>query len=75
MRTKTWVVVSTKMDKTIVVQVDSYKTHPKYKKKYKVSTKFYAHDDNNACKEGDVVTIVETIPMSKLKRWILSTAV
>ena len=61
------------MDKTIVVQVDSYKTHPKYKKRYKVSTKFYAHDEQNACKEGDTVTIEETIPMSKLKRWIVSS--
>jgi small subunit ribosomal protein S17 len=61
------------MDKTIVVQVDSYKIHPKYKKKYKVSTKFYAHDEANACKEGDTVTIEETIPMSKLKRWLVSS--
>ncbi|EKE30092.1 MAG: hypothetical protein ACD_2C00046G0004 [uncultured bacterium (gcode 4)] len=73
MRTKTWVVVSTKMDKTIVVQVDSYKIHPKYKKKYKVSSKFYAHDEANTCKEGDTVTIEETIPMSKLKRWLVSS--
>jgi small subunit ribosomal protein S17 len=60
------------MDKTIVVQVDSYKIHPKYKKKYKVSSKFYAHDENNMCKEGETVTIEEGIPMSKLKRWIVS---
>ena len=45
MRTKTGVVTSTKMQKTIVVTVDSYKTHPKYKKRYKASTKFYAHDE------------------------------
>ena len=59
------------MDKTIVVQVDSYKTHPKYKKKYKVSAKFYAHDESNSSKEGDVVVISETRPLSKLKRWDL----
>ena len=71
MRTKTWVVVSTKMDKTVVVQVDSYKIQPKYKKKYKISAKFYAHDENNICKEGETVTIKETRPLSKLKTWEL----
>lgn len=69
MRTKTWVVVSTKMDKTIVVRVDAYKTHSKYKKRFKVSSKFYAHDEKALAKEGDLVTIVETRPLSKLKRW------
>ncbi len=72
MRKITWVVASTKMDKTIVVRVDSYRTHPKYKKRYKVSHKFYAHDELNACKEGDVVTIEETRPLSKLKRWVVA---
>lgn len=72
MRTKTWVVVSTKMDKTIVVKIDSYKTHPKYKKRYKVSNKFYAHDEQNTCQEGQVVTIKETKPLSKSKRWTLA---
>jgi len=57
------------MDKTIVVSVDVYKSHPKYKKRFKVTTKFYAHDENNSCKEWDVVTIKETRPLSKLKRW------
>lgn len=71
MRTKTWTVVSTKMDKTIVVQVDSYKIQPKYKKRYKVSEKFYAHDESNEVKEWEVVTIIETRPLSKLKRWEL----
>lgn len=69
MRTKTGTVTSTKMDKTVVVTVDNYKTHPKYKKRYKVSTKFYAHDEANACQEGQTVTIRETRPLSKLKRW------
>ncbi len=70
MRTKTGIVVSNKMNKTIVVKVTSYKTHAKYKKRYMVSKKFYAHlDDPAACQEGDKVTIQETRPLSKLKRW------
>ncbi len=69
MHSKTGVVVSSKMDKTIVVRVDNYKVHPKYKKRYMVSKKFYAHDEANQCKEGDKVTIYETRPLSRLKRW------
>ena len=69
MRTKTGTVTSTKMDKTIVVTVDTYKIHPKYQKKYKSSTKFYAHDEANTCTLGQTVTIEETRPMSKMKRW------
>lgn len=69
MRFKTGVVVGTKMAKTVTVQVEGLKAHPKYKKQYKVSTKFYAHNENAAIKLGDVVTIVETRPLSKLKRW------
>lgn len=72
MRTKKGTVISTKMDKTAVIKVENYKTHPKYKKRYKVSTKFYAHDENNEAKVGDVVTIYETRPLSKLKRWSLT---
>lgn len=71
MRTKTGVVTSTKMQKTIVVTVETYKTHPKYKKRYKSSSKFYAHDENAITKVGDTVTIRETRPMSRLKRWAL----
>lgn len=71
MRTKTGVVTSTKMQKTIVVTIETYKTHPKYKKRYKSSTKFYAHDENSAAQLGDTVTIQETRPMSRLKRWSL----
>lgn len=59
------------MQKTIVVTVDSYKIHPKYKKRFKVSSKFYAHDESDACQIGDVVTIEETRPLSKLKRWVV----
>ena len=71
MRTKTGVVTSTKMQKTIVVTVDTYKTHPKYQKRYKSSGKFYAHDENGVAKVGDTVTISETRPLSRLKRWAL----
>lgn len=73
MRTITGTVVSNKMDKTIVVSVDTYKSHEKYHKKYKVTKKFYAHDEKNACNVGDVVTISESRPLSKLKRWAVVT--
>lgn len=69
MRSKKGVVTSAKMDKTIVVTVHSYKTHPKYKKRYRVSKKYYAHDEAKQFKVGDTVTIYETRPLSKLKRW------
>lgn len=69
MRLKKGIVSSNKMDKTIVVSVDTYKNHPKYKKRFKVTTKFYAHDESNKFNIGDVVTIRETRPLSKLKRW------
>jgi len=71
MRTKTGIVTSTKMEKTIVVSVETYKTHPKYKKRYKSTTKFYAHDEKGLAALGDTVTVSETRPLSRLKRWIL----
>ncbi len=71
MRTITGTVVSTKMNKTIVVSTDTYKNHTKYHKRYKVSNKFYAHDEASIAKEWDTVTISETRPLSKLKRWTL----
>ncbi len=71
MRTKTGLVTSTKMDKTIVVSVQTYKTHPKYKKRFKMTTKFYAHDEGNIAQLGDTVSISETQPLSRLKRWNL----
>lgn len=71
MRTKTGVITSTKMDKTVVVTVSTSKAHPKYKKRYRVSSKFYAHDENNSCREGQIVTIRETAPLSRLKRWLV----
>lgn len=75
MRIITGKVISNKMDKTIVVAVDTYKSHPKYHKKYKVTKKFYAHDEKNECQIGDTVTITESRPLSRLKRWILTQAV
>ncbi|MBP3270075.1 MAG: 30S ribosomal protein S17 [Bacteroidales bacterium] len=65
------VVVSNKMDKTIVVQVETRKKHPLYGKFIKQSTKFVAQDDQNVCDEGDTVRIMETRPLSKTKRWRL----
>ncbi len=64
-------VVSDKMDKTIVVEVTTIKSHPVYRKRFKTSKKYYAHDDQNQCGVGDVVTISETRPASRLKRWRL----
>ncbi len=66
------VVVSDKMTKTIVVKVSSLKKHPKYKKYFKVSQKYKAHDEENQYHTGDHVLIKETRPMSKEKRWIVS---
>lgn len=71
MRTKKGAVTSAKMDKTIVISVHTYKIHPKYKKRFRVTKKFHAHDENNTCVEWDIVTIKETRPLSKLKRWEL----
>ncbi len=69
MRTKKGTVTGDKMDKTIIVTVHAYKNHPKYKKRYRVSQKHYADDPTNKYKVGDEVTIYETKPLSKLKRW------
>ena len=68
-------VVSTKMQKTIVVEVEMRKAHPKYKRVIKSSKKFYAHDEQNSARMGDVVRISETRPLSKLKRWELKEVV
>ncbi|HUT67328.1 MAG TPA: 30S ribosomal protein S17 [Dehalococcoidales bacterium] len=62
-------VVSDKMDKTVVVEVDTPKRHPLYKKTIRRVVKYYAHDEKNQSKIGDTVRIVETRPTSKLKRW------
>ena len=66
------VVVSDGMDKTIVVKVDTVKAHRRYKKVVRRSTKFHAHDEQNAAKVGDLVRIVETRPLSKTKNWRLA---
>jgi small subunit ribosomal protein S17 len=68
-------VVSTKMQKTIVVEVEMRKAHRKYKRIVKSSKKFYAHDEQNSARVGDVVRIRETRPLSKLKRWSLEEIV
>jgi small subunit ribosomal protein S17 len=57
------------MDKTVVVAVDRLVRHPLYKKVIRKTSKFYAHDENNECRVGDIVEIMETRPLSKLKRW------
>jgi small subunit ribosomal protein S17 len=62
-------VVSDKMDKTVVVAVETRKVHPLYKKAIKGTKKYKAHDGDNACKIGDKVKIVETRPLSKEKSW------
>lgn len=68
-KVRTGTVVSDKMDKTVVVAVETLVTHPLYKKQIKKTTKFKAHDEENQCGHGDVVKIMETRPLSKDKRW------
>lgn len=74
-RTLRGTVVSDKMDKTVVVAVQSLKEHPIYRKKYKVTTKFKAHDAENSCVVGDLVEITETRPISRDKRWLVARKV
>ncbi len=68
-------VVSNKMDKTITVLVERKVKHPLIGKVVVKSNKFHAHDENNECKEGDLVTITESRPMSKTKTWVVSKVV
>ena len=70
-KTRVGVVVSDKMSKTIVVNVETRVPHPKFKKIIKQSSKFYAHDEKEEAVVGDKVSIIETRPTSKLKRWRL----
>lgn len=70
-KTRSGKVVSDKMDKTIVVAVETIKRHPLYKKTVKVTKKYKAHDENNEAKIGDTVVIMETRPLSKDKNWRL----
>ena len=73
--TKIGYVVSTKMAKTIVVETTKQKAHPLYRRVVSRSKKFYAHDENNTARVGDVVRIEETRPMSRLKRWRLKDVI
>jgi small subunit ribosomal protein S17 len=74
-RTLSGRVVSDKMDKTITVLVERKVKHPLIGKVVVKSNKFHAHDETNQCKEGDLVTITESRPMSKTKTWVLSKVV
>ena len=69
---KIGVVVSSKMDKTVVVEVEKTITHRLYHRYQKRTSKFYAHDEQNVCTVGDRVRLVATRPLSKLKRWSVS---
>lgn len=70
-KTKTGIVTSNKMDKTITVKVERKVKHPLYGKFLKKSTSFHAHDEKNECNIGDTVKIMESRPLSKTKRWRL----
>jgi len=74
-KTQTGIVISDKMDKTVVVQVDRLVKHPVYRKYVRRRAKFKAHDENNTCQKGDRVVIRETKPLSKTKRWQVSQIV
>lgn len=69
------IVVSDKMQKTVVVSVERIKEHPKYKRRYKVHKKYKAHDEKGVYHTGDTVVIEETAPMSKEKRWTVVSKV
>ena len=64
-------VVSNKMDKTIVIAIEDHVRHPKYNKIIKRTVKIHAHDEQNVCSIGDKVSVMETRPLSKMKRWRL----
>lgn len=74
-KTREGLVVSDKMDKTIVVAVTRQVRDPQYKKFVKSTTKYLAHDETEQCKVGDLVRIVETRPMSKRKRWKVQSVI
>ena len=71
-RTLQGVVVSDKQSKTVVVRVERRFTHPLYKKTIRRSKNYHAHDENNEFKEGDIVWIEESKPLSKLKSWVVT---
>lgn len=66
---KVGVVLSSKMNKTVVVAVETTVMHRLYRRFYKKTSKFYAHDEQNTCRPGDRVRLVSTRPLSRLKRW------
>jgi len=68
-RVLTGTVISNAMDKTVIVEVVSLKAHPVYKKRYRTTKKYYVHDEENQCNPGDKISISETRPLSKTKRW------
>ena len=68
-KTRVGTVVSNKMDRTVIVAVERRVSHPLYSKQVARTKKYYAHDEEKAAREGDVVKIAETRPLSKLKRW------
>ena len=68
---KTGKVVSDKMEKTVVVAVNYVRRHPLYHKRITRTSKFFAHDENNSAKPGDIVRIEETRPLSRRKRWVV----
>ncbi len=68
-------VVSNKMDKTVVIEIENRSSHPKYKKTVIKTKKFKAHDEANQCNVGDIVEIVEHKPISKTKKWMLKEVV
>lgn len=68
-KTRTGQVVSNRMNKTVVVTVERLVQHRFYKKHIRRRSKLYAHDEENACRLGDTVRVIETRPLSKLKRW------
>ena len=70
-KTRAGTVMSDRQDKTIVVQVDRRAAHPRYHKVVTLSKRYYVHDENNEAKTGDRVEIMESRPLSKLKRWRL----
>ena len=74
-KTRVGKVLSDKMDKTVVVGITDSVKHPLYKKIVKRTVKFKAHDENNECRIGDTVEITETRPLSKDKRWRVSTII
>ncbi|MCX7965516.1 MAG: 30S ribosomal protein S17 [Syntrophorhabdaceae bacterium] len=74
-RKMTGVVISDKMDKTVVVEVEKFHKHPKYQKYIKIKKRYKAHDEGNNCRVGDKVLIVESRPLSKEKRWIIKDIV